>query len=407
MRPLPHLPFTTADDIPQWSNFHNTIVNRPVAALLTPGAAAPPAGTSMASAQAQALNAILQFCMTDPVEPICTIGARWSLSDILSPANVVLDPGTWNQIVAVDDSVLSPAYKAAAKPGRRPVVVQGGTNIRVLNNFLGGFGHLQTKGASDGHRIAGCIATGTHGAHVKVGAVHDTVLGVFLVTGPNQAIFLQPSNRTFLPGMAQAFETNAGIPTQDKPDDDLFNAARVALGGLGFVHFLGDRRDRASLSAQRAHRRPPAAGPGRRQDPRLARHERRLSRPLARLRADHLQSVRRDRTRREGRPARGVRHAPLEEDAQRSFLPRRRRCRPPSRPTLPCLLSALISVGDAALSGSSVASSRRRRRRSIRPAPTNPRSRAPSSGRRTCRRETGEARSSSSIRRTPNAPSVR
>ncbi len=239
MRPLPNLPFTTADNIPAWSNFHHIIANRAVAAYLTPGAkGALPTGVAGAKALASDLSAILAYCMADPPARLCTIGSRWSLSIILDPGVLILDPGAWVQMAAVDGSWLTADYKAdAARRGGVPVVVQGGTTIRAVNNFLGAY-HLalQTSGASDGHRIAGCIATGTHGSDLKVGAVHDMVLGIYLVTAPNRAVLLQPAQRRFTPDLAQWFGQGNGIPTEDVADDDLFNAARVALGALGFVH---------------------------------------------------------------------------------------------------------------------------------------------------------------------------
>jgi hypothetical protein len=69
-----------------------------------------------------------------------------------------------------------------------------------------------------------------------VGAVHDRVLGIYLVTGPNQALFLQPSRRRFTPDVAQWFQQETTLATTDIADDDMFNAAKVALGALGFVH---------------------------------------------------------------------------------------------------------------------------------------------------------------------------
>jgi hypothetical protein len=188
MRPLPNSLAAIADNIAQWSNFHHTIADRPVAAYLTPGAAGLPVGSDGAVALAQALNAILTYCMADPPARLCTIGARWSLSNILDPGDVILDPGIWNQIAAVDSTWLTDDYKADVAPrGGLPVVAHGGTNIRTLNNFLGTYNlALQASGGSDGHRIAGCIATGTHGSHLKIGAVHDTVLGIYLVRGPTR-----------------------------------------------------------------------------------------------------------------------------------------------------------------------------------------------------------------------------
>jgi len=239
VRPLPNLPFTTADAIPAWSNFHHIIKDRPVAAYLTPGAKGMlPSGVAGSVALARELSAILEYCMTDPPARLCTIGARWSLSNVLDPKDLILDPGAWDQIAAIDSAWATPDYKSdAAARGGVPIVVQGGTTIRAVNNFLGSYGlALQTSGANDGHRVAGCIATGTHGSHLKVGAVHDTVLAVYLVVGPQQAVLLQPSSRRFTPDLAQWFAQQTGIRSDDVADDDLFNAARVALGALGFVH---------------------------------------------------------------------------------------------------------------------------------------------------------------------------
>ncbi len=57
--------------------------------------------------------------------------------------------------------------------------------INVVNRELSAKGlALQTSGASDGQTFAGAIATGTHGADMKVGALHDTVLAVHLVVSP-------------------------------------------------------------------------------------------------------------------------------------------------------------------------------------------------------------------------------
>jgi hypothetical protein len=239
VRPLPSFPFTSTSPVAQWSNFHHTIANRAVAAFLTPGATGLPAGPT-GPPLAQALNAILSYCMQDPPERLCTIGSRWSLSNVLDPANVILDPGMWNQAAAVDADWLTDDYKnVAATRGGLPIVVQGGMTIRSLNDFLGTYNlALRASGAADGHRLAGCVATGTHGSHLKIGAVHDTVLAMYIVTGPNQAVLVQPTLRNFTPDMARWFQDGTTFATTDIADDELFNAARVALGGLGFVHSI-------------------------------------------------------------------------------------------------------------------------------------------------------------------------
>jgi hypothetical protein len=236
---LPDLQFTSVVNIPRWSTFHHIIEDRTVPGYLTPGGKGRLDGGKAGSAELSAdLRAILAYCMADPPARLCTIGSRWSLSNILDPADLILDPGAWDQIIGVQRGFLSDTYAAdTARRGAVPVVVEGGATIRAVNNVLGQAGlALQTSGANDGHRFAGCIATGTHGSHLKVGAVHDTVVGVYLVTGPDKALLLQPAARCFNPQLAQWFQDETGMPTDDVADDELFQAARVALGGLGFVH---------------------------------------------------------------------------------------------------------------------------------------------------------------------------
>ena len=240
MPAIPSFPFTNVAAVSEWFNFHHTIANRPVSLYLTPEALADADGAPPSAVrQAQALNAILAYCAdANPPERLCTLGAKWSMSNVLDPANIVLDPGAFNKIAKVNGAWLTKDYQDDARPrGGVPVVVQGGTQIGYLNQKLGESGlALATSGANDGHRFAGCIATGTHGSALRVGAVHDTVLAIYLVVGPNRGVVLQPATRRFTGDLASWFEKSTNIPTLDLADDDLYHAALVALGSLGFVH---------------------------------------------------------------------------------------------------------------------------------------------------------------------------
>jgi hypothetical protein len=115
--------------------------------------------------------------------------------------------------------------------------IEAGTTISAINRRLGQVGlALQTSGAGDGHRLAGCIATGTHGSALEIGAVHDTILGVHLVVSPERAVFVQSGSApACVDGFADWLATETGIPTQMVRDDDMFGAALVSLGSMGFV----------------------------------------------------------------------------------------------------------------------------------------------------------------------------
>ena len=73
---------------------------------------------------------------------------------------------------------LSPAYAARSAQRYVPVYFQGGTGVASINERLGKEGlALQTSGGGNGHRIGGCIATGTHCSRSAIGSLHDTGWG--------------------------------------------------------------------------------------------------------------------------------------------------------------------------------------------------------------------------------------
>lgn len=235
-------PTTPVVESRNWSNYHGTVKvpSVPCYALLDAEVGTADAGTRSAVRQARALGAILDLCFkAQPPEPLRPMGARWSLSNIIAPKNVVVDAGTMTAMSRVDASHLTVAYAARVAPtGAVPVIVGGGAHIFDVNTTLGRAGlALQTSGAGNGHRIAGCIATGTHGSAIGIGAVHDTVRALYLLVGPNEGVLLQPATQApFNPSLAQWFQDLTEIPTTLRSDDEMFAAAVVSLGSLGFVH---------------------------------------------------------------------------------------------------------------------------------------------------------------------------
>jgi hypothetical protein len=94
---------------------------------------------------------------------------------------------------------------------------------------------LQTTGASDGQTFAGATATGTHGAAIRIGGMHDTVRAVHLMVAPDRALLVQPASRPFKVAAVHDLSSWLGFPTELCTDDDLFAAARLHLGALGLV----------------------------------------------------------------------------------------------------------------------------------------------------------------------------
>ncbi|MBL8679384.1 MAG: hypothetical protein JNK05_09480 [Myxococcales bacterium] len=233
---------TLVDEDVSFSTFHHIIAEQNIPLYLTPGAVATNSlsgGATTTRALADAISDVLQYCF-DHKEPLCVPGATWSLSNILSPKNVLVDQGAYNKVVPVPQSMWSADYKtAAAAKKAAPYLIGGGTKIASINRVLGKSKlALQTSGANDGHLLAGCVATGTHGSALDIGAVHDTVLGVYLVTAPGKAVFVQPTKRLFEPSLAATLAQNTGLSTTELCDDDAYGAAIVGLGAMGFVHSM-------------------------------------------------------------------------------------------------------------------------------------------------------------------------
>lgn len=239
---MPDFPFTEEREVTRWSNFHGTIEDVPVPVYCTPDVPSelgdnPPPSYKR---HGDALSAIVNYCVdANPPKRLRVVGSRWSLSNIVRPSDVLIDPGNLNRMLLVNPDWLTSAYRNGRYvQGYRPVFVQSGAEIGYINGRLGQIRlALQTSGASDGHRIAGCIATGSHGAAIGIGAVHDTVLGFHIIVGGGRSLFLhRGTHPCFTPALATWFEQVTGVPTDDRPEDDPFLAAQVSLGSLGVVH---------------------------------------------------------------------------------------------------------------------------------------------------------------------------
>lgn len=232
--PLPTFPNTLVRALTSWSNYTGTISGRPIPiyCLLQGGT-----DSSVLRLHGDALRAILQYCF-DQNTPLRVIGSAWSFSKVIEPGNLVLDPGNMNFMCQVPPYLLTDSYRARAVQGFVPMFIEGGTQIADINRRLGNDVRLalQTSGAGNGHRIAGAIATGTHGSALGIGALHDTVRALYLMVSPNRALFVQSATAPVCTsGAGEWLANQTGVPTTVVSDDAQFHAALVALGSLGVV----------------------------------------------------------------------------------------------------------------------------------------------------------------------------
>jgi len=93
--------------------------------------------------------------------------------------------------------------------------------------------------------LAGATQTGTHGSVLGRGAMHDQVVGLHIVTGPDSEVWLE---RASYPVIRESVANAYGAPLVR--NDDLFNAAVMGLGGFGVIHnMVMETRKRFMMSA--------------------------------------------------------------------------------------------------------------------------------------------------------------
>lgn len=230
-------PFTVVRDVPTFANYHGTVQGRHVPTYCVPdGPGVAGTGTTRKfERHGKALGAIIDHCLSNK-KPLRVLGAKWSLSSIIDPDQVVIDPANLNTILQIDAAWIHADYKPRLSKFT-PIWAQAGTQMGTLHRKLGQLGlALRTSGASDGHRIAGCIATGTHNSAFNDGAVHDTVLAIHVILSSQRSVLLQRASRRVLTADVAAWlASELKIPTDLVSDDDLFDATVVSLGSMGVV----------------------------------------------------------------------------------------------------------------------------------------------------------------------------
>jgi len=117
------------------------------------------------------------------------MGNGWSFSKVAVSDGGVVDTKSLRLSFALRDSFVAPEYLNSGKHSSDLFFVQCGMSILQLDEKLEEGGRsLKASGASNGQSIAGATSTGTHGSAYRVGAVHDTIVGLHIITGPNKHV---------------------------------------------------------------------------------------------------------------------------------------------------------------------------------------------------------------------------
>ena len=158
---------------------------------------------------------------------LCVTGSGWSQSDLYHNLSTHMDTGEDEGIWEVP----AEAFVDGLEGAHRYVMVTGGTKVHRLMEWLGKAGRdlsLRTAGSHKGQSIAGLVGTGSHGSTWAESGAETHVHGVLLATGAEKQTWLaDPAAPVLSEEWVRRFA--------DIGDAAHFAAARVHLGGMGFV----------------------------------------------------------------------------------------------------------------------------------------------------------------------------
>src|SRR6185503_12826145 len=118
----------------------------------------------------------------------------------------MLDTSRLKGWVKVTEGNLDPLYKGDAERRTGLYLFQCGMLVAEVNKLLESDQQkrsLWTSGAANGQTIVGATSTGTHGSALGFGALHDHIVAIHLLAGPEKSFLIERDSYPVLkPGFA-------------------------------------------------------------------------------------------------------------------------------------------------------------------------------------------------------------
>ncbi len=177
---------------------------------------------------------LIQYALDNNIQ-LRALGNGWSFSEVAVCEGGLVDTKALRLTFNLKTSFVAAEYLQKGGSAGNLFFAECGISMLDLDEKLEQNSNpkrsLKASGASNGQTIAGCTSTGTHGSAFNVGAVHDSIVGLHIVTGPDRHVWIEKKSN---PVASDDFIKWLGA--EAIKDDDMFNAAVVSFGSFGFIH---------------------------------------------------------------------------------------------------------------------------------------------------------------------------
>lgn len=177
---------------------------------------------------------LIEYAIQNNIQ-LRAMGNGWSFSEVAVCEGGLVDTKALRLTFNLKNSFVAPQYLQNGKSANDLFFAECGISVLDLDEKLEQDSNpkrsLKASGASNGQTIAGCTSTGTHGSAFNVGAVHDSIVGLHIIVGPDRHVWIEKKSN---PVASDDFIKWLGA--EPIKDDDLFNAAVVSFGSFGFIH---------------------------------------------------------------------------------------------------------------------------------------------------------------------------
>jgi hypothetical protein len=226
-----------------WSNFHRTRMGLHIKSLATIDATdvKPGSGLDRFAATGAALLDHLRTLDVPPgpgEDPMPfaagTAGQCWSFAPLTGTPVSQFDALGLTGIDMLEATERHPNCKV---PADMIALSSGGTTLFDLATWAEARNcTIHTSGTFLPPTVAGSIGTSSHGSRLHYGGIQNMVLGMHLIVGSDEHVWIEPASRPVLSPSGLAKLTIGGKPPRLVRDDDRFEDALVHLGGMGIVN---------------------------------------------------------------------------------------------------------------------------------------------------------------------------